>query len=108
MDNESESFFSAVYRYLKSIPKGKVTTYGAIAKAIGRPRSSRIVGYALHCNPSPETIPCYKVLNRFGELAPSFAFGGQEVQAMLLKSEGIEVIDGKVDLKRYFYDEDQN
>ncbi len=105
MNNSDESFFNAVYRYIKTVPKGKVTTYGAVAKAIGCPRAARMVGYALHRNPSPDTIPCYKVLNRFGYLAPAFAFGGAEVQAMLLEAEGIAVKEGKVDLERYFYDE---
>lgn len=101
--SQSGGFFEAVYEYLKTVPRGKVTTYGAIARALGCPRSSRIVGYALHVNPSPETIPCYKVVNRLGELAPSFAFGGAEVQQMLLESEGIEVIDGRVDLDKYMW-----
>ncbi|MBE5742266.1 MAG: MGMT family protein [Clostridiales bacterium] len=94
-------FFQSVYELLKTIPYGKVTTYGDIAKALGRPRSSRIVGYALHVNPNPEEIPCYKVVNREGRLAPAFAFGGIEIQKALLESEGIEVVDNTVDLSVY-------
>ena len=95
------SFFEEVYCLLKTIPKGKVTTYGDIAKALSCPRASRIVGYALHSNPDPENIPCYKVVNREGFLTPAFAFGGIEMQQALLESEGIEVIGGKVDLDKY-------
>ena len=96
-------FFNEVYSFLKTIPLGKVTTYGDIAKALGRPRSARIVGYALHVNPDPENIPCYKVVNREGKLAPAFAFGGIEIQKALLESEGIEVINDTVDLEKYRY-----
>lgn len=83
------------------MPKGKVVTYGQIAAAIGAPRSSRTVGYALHVNPRPGEIPCHRVVNRFGGLAPAFAFGGIEVQAAMLREEGVEVVDGAVDLARY-------
>ena len=95
------SFFEEVYELLKTIPYGKVTTYGDIAKALGRPRSSRIVGYALHVNPDPDNIPCYKVVNREGYLAPAFAFGGEEAQKAMLEGEGIVVKNGKVDLDVY-------
>ena len=95
------SFFEEVYTLLKTIPKGKVTTYGDIAKALSRPRMSRYVGYAIHVNPNPEVIPCYKVVNKEGYLAPAFAFGGLEAQQALLESEGIEVVNGRVDLDKY-------
>ena len=62
---------------------------------------SRAVGNALHKNPDPENIPCYRVVNSKGELAGEFAFGGSNVQAKLLEAEGIEVIDGRVDLKKF-------
>ena len=95
------TFYQEIYELLKTIPKGKVTTYGDIAMALGRPRSSRVVGYALHVNPDPQNIPCYKVVNREGRLASSFAFGGDEAQKALLEREGIEVVDLKVDLDKY-------
>lgn len=95
--------FSKVYEKVKQIPKGKVTTYGEIARAIGNPHMSRRVGYALHANPEPIVIPCHRVVNRFGELSGAFAFGGKDVQSDLLKSEGIEVNDGVVDLEKYMY-----
>ncbi len=99
----STNFFDKVYIAVKQIPKGKVATYGQIACAVGSPRASRQVGYALHVNPEPFVTPCHRVVNRFGALAPAFAFGGQEAQAALLKEEGVEVEDFKVDLTKYLY-----
>lgn len=64
-------------------------------------RMSRAVGNALHKNPDPDNIPCYRVVNSKGELAEAFAFGGENVQKKLLEAEGVEVVDGKVDLERY-------
>jgi len=59
------------------------------------------VGNALHKNPDPENIPCFRVVNAKGELSGEFAFGGVGAQAKLLEEEGVEVIDGRVDLKKY-------
>ena len=96
------SFYDVVYEQVKKIPGGKVATYGQIAALCGSPRASRAVGYALHFNPDPEHIPCFRVVNRFGRCAPAFAFGGPEVQANLLRADGIEVDkDGYVDLDKY-------
>ena len=87
---------------VKKIPKGKVATYGQIAFLCGSPRASRAVGYALHFNPDPDSIPCYRVVNRFGGLAPAFAFGGREVQKALLENDGVVVRDDfTVDLEKY-------
>jgi methylated-DNA-protein-cysteine methyltransferase-like protein len=94
-------FYTQIYTLLKTIPVGKVTTYGDIAKALGRPRCARIVGYALHVNPDPQNVPCYKVVNRQGKLTPSFAFGGIETQKELLKQDGIQVINNTVNLDIY-------
>ncbi len=100
----SLNFFDKVYIAVKQIPQGKVATYGQIACAIGSPKAARQVGYALHVNPEPYSIPCHRVVNRFGGLAPAFAFGGQEVQAQLLREEGIEVGETyEVDLAKYGY-----
>ncbi len=96
--------FELIYEQVKKIPSGKVATYGQIAMLAGNPRWARAVGYALHANPDPNSIPCYRVLNRFGGLAPAFAFGGAEKQAELLKADGIEVReDGTVDLEKYLW-----
>ncbi len=99
-----KTFFEKVYEILKQIPQGKVVTYGQIAYAIGAPRCARQVGYALHVNPQPFVIPCHRVVNRFGRLAPAFAFGGEEVQAELLRKEGVAVDENyTVDLNKYLY-----
>lgn len=98
------SFFENVYEAVQLIPRGKVATYGQIARMIGAPRSSRAVGYALHANPRPGVIPCHRVVNREGRLAPAFAFGGPEIQARLLESEGVRVsADFVVDLGKYLW-----
>ena len=94
--------FEKIYEVVKSIPKGKVATYGQVALLAGNPRWARVVGYALHVNPDPSTIPCHRVVNRKGEVAPSFAFGGDEVQRQLLESEGIVFeSNGRIDLEKY-------
>ena len=98
------SFFENVYEAVQLIPRGKVATYGQIARMIGAPRSSRAVGYALHANPRPGVIPCHRVVNREGRLAPAFAFGGPEIQAQLLESEGVEVGENfTVDLGKHLW-----
>ena len=99
----SKNYFENVYDLVKKVPKGKVVTYGEIARAIGNPRMSRQVGWALHVNPKPGVIPCHRVVNKFGELSSAFAFGGVNRQAELLSEEGVEVIDNKVDLNKYGY-----
>ena len=90
-----------IYEAVKKIPRGKVATYGQVAAMAGNPKMSRAVGNALHKNPDPDGIPCYRVVNAKGELAGAFAFGGADVQANLLRADGIEVIDNKVDLAKY-------
>lgn len=96
-DNPSKRVYEAV----KKIPKGKVATYKQVAKMAGNEKMCRFVGNALHKNPDPEGIPCYRVVNARGELAKEFAFGGKEAQEERLRKDGIEVADGKVDLKKY-------
>lgn len=90
-----------IYEAVKKIPKGRVATYGQIAQLAGDKKMARAVGNALHKNPDPDAIPCYRVVNAKGELSGAFAFGGDGVQAKLLQADGIEVKDGKVDLKKY-------
>ncbi|MBD5584487.1 MAG: MGMT family protein [Clostridia bacterium] len=97
-------FFQAVYEVVKKVPRGKVITYGEVARACGSPRASRQVGWALHENPEPGVIPCHRVVFKDGSLTTGFAFGGAEVQKALLENEGVEVsADFKVDLKKYGY-----
>lgn len=90
-----------IYEAVKKIPKGKVATYGQVAELAGNKKMSRAVGNALHKNPEPGVIPCHRVVSSKGELAGDFAFGGLGVQAKLLFEEGVETVDGKVDLEKY-------
>ena len=90
-----------IYKTVMKIPYGKVATYGQIATICGNPYYARAVGNALHKNPNPQKIPCYRVVNSKGKLTENFAFGGLKVQSDLLISEGIEVIDGRVNLEKY-------
>lgn len=98
------SFYDIVYREVKKIPKGRVATYGQIALMCGSPKASRAVGYALHFNPDPQNIPCFRVVNRFGGLAHKFAFGGIEQHKSALERDGIVVKeDYTVDLDTYLW-----
>lgn len=100
-DLVTDSPTKRIYEAVKNIPAGHVATYGQVAEMAGNKKMSRAVGNALHKNPDPDHIPCFRVVNAKGELAGAFAFGGEEVQAKLLEAEGVEVIDGKVDLKKF-------
>lgn len=94
--------FEKIYETVKTIPKGKVATYGQVALLAGNPYLARVVGYALHHNPDPSTIPCHRVVNREGKVAPGFVFGGSEMQRHLLEAEGIVFeADGTIDLEKY-------
>lgn len=97
-----KSVFERIYDVVREIPKGKVATYGQVAVYAGNPRWARVVGYALHNNPSPGIIPCHRVVNREGKVAEAFAFGGGETQRELLKKEGITFLpDGRVDMEKH-------
>lgn len=100
-DLVTDSPTKRIYEAVKKIPKGHVATYGQIAEMAGNPRMSRAVGNALHKNPDPLHIPCFRVVNSKGELAGAFAFGGGKAQEELLREDGVEVVDGKVDLEKY-------
>lgn len=101
---ENENSFEKIYRIVKQIPYGKVASYGQVAELAGNRRWSRVVGYALHVNPDPEGIPCFRVVTRDGYPSKAFAFGGENEQISLLESEGIEFIDGHVDMAKYQWD----
>lgn len=90
-----------IYEAVKLIPYGRVATYAQVAELAGDRKMARAVGNALHKNPDPENIPCFRVVNSKGELAGAFAFGGANVQADLLAAEGVEVNEGRVDLGKY-------
>lgn len=96
------SVFEKIYEVVRKIPYGRVATYGQVAMLAGNPRWARVVGYALHNNPDPQSIPCYRVVNREGRVAPAFAFGGEDVQRKLLEKEGIIFEnDGHIDLEKF-------
>lgn len=90
-----------IYEAVKQIPKGKVATYGRIAELAGDRKMARAVGNALHKNPEPDGIPCFRVVNAKGECSGSFAFGGPDAQAKRLREDGIEVVNNRVDLEKY-------
>ena len=96
------SVFKQIYEIVSQIPKGSVATYGQVAMLAGNPRWARVVGYALHVNPTPYVIPCHRVVNREGRVAEAFAFGGGAIQRQLLEEEGIVFeADGHIDLNKY-------
>ena len=97
----SDSPSKRIYEAVKKIPRGRVATYGQVAEMAGDKKMARAVGNALHHNPDPDNIPCYRVVNSKGELAGAFAFGGADVQANLLRADNIEVTNNKVDLTMY-------
>lgn len=102
---KKKSFYERVYEIVAKIPEGYVMTYGQIAEAIGSPRGARIVGCAMSKAPTDRDLPCHRVVNRYGTMAPTFVFGGAEYQEMLLKSEGITFLeDGSIDLINNTYE----
>ncbi|MBQ9549942.1 MAG: methylated-DNA--[Lachnospiraceae bacterium] len=97
----SDSPSKRIYETVMQIPYGHVATYSQVAEAAGDRKMARAVGNALHKNPDPENIPCFRVVNAKGELSGEFAFGGAGAQRKLLEAEGIEVKGGRVDLQKY-------
>lgn len=95
--------YESIYSAVRSIPAGKVASYGQIALMTGNPRRSRIVGYALS-SCKDKTVPCHRVIHQDGRLPKSFGLGGSNLQTFLLKEEGVQVKDsGIVDMKKYQY-----
>jgi len=89
-----------VLEFIETIPKGKVSTYGLVAKATGI-RSPRAVGRILHGNPDPEKYPCHRVVFKDGRVSTNYSFGGGPQQMAKLKKEGILFISDRVDLKKH-------
>lgn len=104
-ENKMKSSFDKqkVYELLRTIPCGMVITYGNLAAMLGNKKWARAVGNALHENPDGDKYPCYKVVNGRGELSQAYVFGGLQEQKRRLEKDGIDVVDGKVDLTRYEY-----
>lgn len=89
----------------RSVPYGRVTTYGAIARFLGTPRSARMVGWALNASHLDDTIPAHRVVNRKGMLTGKHHFKGTNLMEQLLESEGVRVVDNEVqDFKNRFWD----
>ncbi|MCA9485750.1 MAG: MGMT family protein [Nanoarchaeota archaeon] len=94
-----KSFNERCYEKLKRVPKGKVTTYGDLAKAVGKPGAARAVGNAMNKNPYAPKVPCHRVVGSTGKMT-GFAFGIPK-KIQMLKEEGVEVKNGKVDLEKF-------
>jgi len=94
--------FEKVYDLVALVPKGKVTTYGALAEYIGI--DPRVVGFALHANKDTNTVPCHRVINSKGRISSGYAFGGPSIQKGMLKKEGVKFNESdKVDLNKFGY-----
>ena len=95
-----ENCFDQIYAVVRRIPFGRVASYGQIARMLGNPRLSRIVGCAL--NAAPEDLPCHRVVNRFGGLSEAFSPDGRESHRLLLEMEGVAFdAEGRVDMVRF-------
>ncbi len=99
-------FFEQVYRVVIEIPKGRVTSYGAIAKYLGVAKASRMVGWSLNkCSSYHTYVPAHRVLNRNGLLTGKAAFPGENTMQELLENEGVKVVNNQVvDFKTLFWD----
>ena len=99
-------FFASVYEVLLTVPRGKVVTYGQLARAVGAPRMARQVGYAMHGSPGVAGgVPCHRVVFADGSLAPGFAFGGPGEQRRMLEAEGVGFTPGgRVDMARFSWE----
>jgi len=99
------SFFENVVEVAKLVPKGRVTTYGAIAAYLSTPKSARMVGWALNSQKGNSKVPAHRVVNRTGLLTGKQHFTTPNEMELLLNSEGIETQKGQiVDMQRYFWD----
>lgn len=101
--NPKKDFFDKVFEIVARIPKGKVTTYGAIAEACGIRSAARTVGWALNTAKN-SSLPCHRVVNRFGALTGKIHFGDPFLMEELLRSEGIEFDKNNcVNMKKHFW-----
>jgi len=98
------NFFERVYVIARQIPEGKVTSYGAIAKALGTGRSARMVGWAMNASHNREDIPAHRVVNRKGLLSGKHHFAGTNIMQQLLENEGIKVVNNQiVNFEKHFW-----
>lgn len=102
--SENDNFFERVYEIVRQIPEGKVTSYGAIAKALGTARSARMVGWAMNASHTIDDVPAHRVVNRIGMLSGKHHFDGTNLMQQLLENEGIEIVDNQiVDFEKHFW-----
>ena len=95
--------FERIYRLVSKVPEGSVATYGQIALMVGHPRAARMVGFAM--GRAPEGLPCHRIVNRLGAMAPGDVFGGSGFQRRLLEDEGVTFReDGCIDMERHRWD----
>jgi methylated-DNA-protein-cysteine methyltransferase-like protein len=100
----NDNFFERVYFIVRQIPYGKVTSYGAIAKALGTARSARMVGWAMNASHNLEDVPAHRVVNRKGLLTGKLHFDGTNLMQQLLENEGIVVVDNQIlDFEKHFW-----
>ena len=105
MPNPTDNFFEKVYVLARQIPYGKVTSYGAIAKALGTARSARMVGWAMNACHNLEDVPAHRVVNRKGLLTGKHHFDGTNLMQQLLECEGIQVVDNQImDFDTHFWE----
>lgn len=98
------NFFERVYDIVRQIPEGKVTSYGAIAKALGTAQSARMVGWAMNASHYKEDIPAHRVVNRNGLLSGKHRFNGTTLMQQLLENEGVKVVDNQIiDFEKHFW-----
>lgn len=103
---DKEAFIQAVYDIVKTIPYGRATSYGAIAKAVGYYNMSRMVGRVMsECNSSVTHIPAHRVVNSQGILSAKDVFGGSDTMQELLESEGVIIVNNRIkNWKTVFWD----
>ena len=103
-----KSFFTQVYALVALIPAGKIMTYGQIAQILGGAYSAKLVGFAMSSAPDGAELPCHRVVNRLGEMAPRDIFGGEAQQRARLHAEGAPILpDGRVDVTRARFEPDK-
>lgn len=108
-ENKKDNFFERVYSIVRQIPEGKVTSYGAIARALGTARSARMVGWAMNASHTLEDVPAHRVVNRKGLLTGKIHFDGTNLMQQLLENEGIKVVDNQiVDFEKVFWEPNVN
>ncbi|MBN9292551.1 MAG: MGMT family protein [Flavobacteriia bacterium] len=105
LSEKNKDFFEMVFQVVQLIPPGRVTSYGAIARYLGSPQSSRMVGWAMHASHQVPGIPAHRVVNRIGLLTGRIHFDPPEMMEKRLQQEGISVKnDAVVDFKKIFWD----